>query len=221
MCTLGHSALPQNTHLPPTPREATLPFDQVPHLASFSKPQMPFKGAPKLPTGPEVKWCWIAQDAEPRDLEELRGQRVRETSGSHLPFHLWLKLTHLVALSEWPVELRPFSQSKCKALHPGQEAGVRFPAWPGWKVTPSTPLSRLPASRLPSSLLPPLGAADHGHHGEDHTYGQAQVHTQGHYSHPCDHPHSLQDMDGSEIPRKKARPSVPGQGVQGQSLQGK
>lgn len=80
---------PSETHLPPTPKEATLSFDQVPHLAS-SKPQMPIQDAAKLSTGPKVEWCWIAQDAEPRDLEELGGQRVRETSGPNLPFLLWL-----------------------------------------------------------------------------------------------------------------------------------
>lgn len=52
---------PWNTHLSPSPKEATLPpFDQVPHLASFSKPQMPLQDAAKLPSGPKVKRCWIA-----------------------------------------------------------------------------------------------------------------------------------------------------------------
>lgn len=81
---------PWNTHLPPSPKEATLPFDQVPHLSSFSKPQMPLQDTAKLPSGPKVKWCWIAQDAEPWDLEELRGQRVSEPSKSNLPFLRWL-----------------------------------------------------------------------------------------------------------------------------------
>lgn len=137
---------PWNTHLPPSPKEATHPFDQVPHLASFSKPQMPLQDAAKLPPGPKVKWCWIAQDAEPRNLEELRGQRVSETSKSNLPFLLWLSPTHLVALSQWPVELCPLSQSKCQALYPGQEAGVRLPARSGWRVAPSTLFSPLLSS---------------------------------------------------------------------------
>lgn len=149
---------------------------------------MPLQDAAKLSTGPKVEWCWVAQDAEPWDLEEL------------------------VALSEWPVELCPLSQSKGQALYPRQEARVRFPAWPAGE-SPQALFSPLPSSQLPSSLLPPLGAADHSHHGEDHTYGQAQVHTQGYYSHPCDHPHSLQDMDGSEVPRRNARPSLPSKGA--------
>lgn len=49
-----------------------------------------------------------------------------------------------MALSEWPVELSPLSKSKCQALNPGQEAGIRFPAWTGWRVTPSTLFSPLP-----------------------------------------------------------------------------
>lgn len=78
--------------------------------------------------GPKVQWCWIAQDAEPRDLEELRGQRIREMSGANLPFRLWLQPTHLGASSEWSVELCPLSLSKCQALHPREEGGARFPA---------------------------------------------------------------------------------------------
>lgn len=45
----------EKTHVPPSPREATLPFDPVSHLASFSKPQVPLQGAAKLPAGPKVE----------------------------------------------------------------------------------------------------------------------------------------------------------------------
>lgn len=64
------------------------PFDQAPHLATFSEPQMFLQGAPKLPAGPKVKWGRVAQDAEPWDLEELNGQSDGETSLFDLPCFL-------------------------------------------------------------------------------------------------------------------------------------
>lgn len=85
---LEHSD-PSETRLPPTHREALFPFDPVPHLAS-SKPQVPLKVTAKLPTGPKVERCRVAQDAEPWNLQELKGQRVRETSRSNCPFLPWL-----------------------------------------------------------------------------------------------------------------------------------
>lgn len=99
-----------------------------------------------------------------------------------------------MALSEWPVELGPLSQSKCQALHPREEASVRVPASPGLAVvTPRVSIS-FPSFQLYPSLRSPLSAADHCHHRDDHAHGQAQVHIQGHYCHPRDHPHNLKDM---------------------------
>lgn len=110
-------------------------------LDSFSKSQMPLQDSVELPTGCKVEGCWITQDTKTWNLEEL------------------------TALSDWPVELRPLSQSKLQALHP-------------------------------------LSSADHCHHGDDHTHSQAQVHIQGHDSHPRDYPHSLRDMDMGGFSRR-------------------
>lgn len=115
-----------------------------------------------------------------------------------VPTHLVAVPTHLVALPERPVELSPLSQSKRQALHPGEDTGVRFRASPGLAVvTPKVShFNRTP------SLCSPLSSADHRHHRDDHTHSQAQVHIQGHYCHPGDHPHSLKDMDMGGFPRR-------------------
>lgn len=103
--------------------------------------------------------------------------------------------THLMALSDWSVELCPLSQSKCQALHPKEEDGVRVSAFTRPGCSHPRVSIPLPSFQWCPSLCPPLSSADHGHHRDDHTHSQAQVHIQGHDSHPRDHPHSLRDMD--------------------------
>lgn len=56
-----------------------------------------------------------------------------------------------MALSEWPVELCPLGQSKCQALYPRQEAGVRFPLDPAGESPQA--LCSLPSSDLDSLHL--------------------------------------------------------------------
>lgn len=125
---------------------------------------MPLQDAVELPTGCKVEGRWIAQDTQTWNLEELRGKTVRNGLSDH-SYLLRLQPTHLLALSDWPVELRPLSQSKRQALHPRGEAGVRVAsaspglAWPGNShpgyLSPSL-ISIVPISVLTSEFGRPL-----------------------------------------------------------------
>lgn len=98
---------------------------------------------------------------------EAKGAGVTGAAGSRLLFCLGWEPPHLVALLEWPVELRSLGKSKSQALHPRKQPGSVFQSSPAW-----SPCS-LPSSLLRTTLCTPLSTTDHSHHGEDHAHSQA------------------------------------------------